>query len=168
MNSDLLKRKLRQTSRECASHLQRMHQAHRRLRAFMPVTADTVKALDEEQVASLDQYIYRFTKWQDTMGMRLFPQSLELLAEDTEPAAFIDKLNRLEKLGALRSATEWLELRQLRNTLAHEYSDRPEDLTEGINLLYARFTDLQTLFNTSTRYLAPYLGESSPAPDEGH
>lgn len=131
--------------------------ARAKMQHFMPVSADTVQTLNDEQVAALDQYIYRFTKWQDAMGTRLINQSLQLLAEDTEPMAFIDKLNRLEKLGALRSTTEWLELRQLRNTLAHEYSDDAGELAEGINTLYAKAGDIQSIASTFDHYIAPYL-----------
>lgn len=134
-----------------------MGYARAKMEHFMPISADTVQTLGDEQIAALDQYIYRFTKWQDAMGTRLFSQSLQLLAEDNEPMAFIDKLNRLEKLGALRSATEWLDLRQLRNTPAHEYSDDAGELAEGINTLYAKLADIQSIASTFDQYIAPYL-----------
>ncbi|GAA3535883.1 hypothetical protein [Zobellella aerophila] len=55
------------------------------------------------------------------MGAKLLPGILELTKEQGALATFIDKLNRLEKIGALSSAEQWLELREMRNQFAHDY-----------------------------------------------
>lgn len=153
----LLKQRLVSTLDECATHVRRMDYAHGKLRAFMPVTAETVHTLDDVQVEALDQYIYRFTKLQDAMGGRLFNQSLQLLAEDVQQLAFIDKLNRLEKLGALRSAIEWLDLRGLRNSLAHEYADNANELADGINTVFDKHSDIQQVLAQFKAYINRYL-----------
>jgi len=46
---------------------------------------------------------------------------------------FIDKLNRLEKLGAIPSAEQWNEIRQIRNRMTHEYPDAPEHNADNVN-----------------------------------
>lgn len=71
--------------------------------------------------------------------------------------AFIDKLNRLEQLGALRSATEWMQLRQLRNLLSHEYDDGPVELTASINTVFDAYGTTQDILKRFADYLAPYL-----------
>jgi hypothetical protein len=47
---------------------------------------------------------------------------------DTLPpeASFAQKLQRLERLGAVSSATAWKRLREARNSLAHDYPDHPD------------------------------------------
>ena len=88
------------------------------------------------------------------MGERLFKHTLALLAENTRSTAFIDKLNRLEQLGALESAQIWLDLRQLRNLLAHEYANNDEEKTAAINLVFSHYSTLQNLLNQFNQYIA--------------
>jgi len=63
----------------------------------------------------------RFGKLQDIIGSKIFPLILNLLEEDA--VAFIDKLNKLEKLGYIEDANWWIELREIRNKIAHYYPD---------------------------------------------
>ena len=74
---------------------------------------------DTEKVKTIDSFIYRFIKIQDRMGEKLFPAVLQALMEYEESMPFIDILNRLEKLKLLPSADEWIDFRNLRNTLTH-------------------------------------------------
>ena len=46
----------------------------------------------------------------------------------------LDKLNRLEKLGYLRSAEAWGNARSIRNKFAHDYPDDPEKNAALLNL----------------------------------
>jgi hypothetical protein len=58
------------------------------------------------------------------------------LAEPVTDKAFIDILNRLEKLGILDSAFSWVQLRKIRNDIAHEYPASLIERIEGINFLF--------------------------------
>ena len=49
--------------------------------------------------------------------------------------AFVEKLQRLERLGAVRSAADWKLLRELRNALAHDYPDASELQAAWLNRL---------------------------------
>lgn len=53
------------------------------------------------------------------MADKLLPRWLLALAE--RPGSQIEVLNRAERLGVLEDVTAWLEARQLRNRLIHEY-----------------------------------------------
>ena len=46
---------------------------------------------------------------------------------------FIDVLHKLEKLDFLESAKEWINLRDKRNKIAHQYDDEPYEMTQAIN-----------------------------------
>jgi hypothetical protein len=78
-----------------------------------------------EKLRLLDQLLFRFTKLQDAMGLRLVPATLAALSEPFEDWPMIDRLNRLEKLGFI-DVDGWLRWREIRNRLAHEYPDTPE------------------------------------------
>ncbi|HKK80987.1 MAG TPA: hypothetical protein VJ909_01990, partial [Prolixibacteraceae bacterium] len=96
-------------------------------------------------ISFIDQFIFRFSKLQDLMGARLFPSILELLAEPVYDKAFIDILNRLEKLHVIESATEWVELRNIRNDIAHEYPASLLERIEGINVLFNNWGKLEQI-----------------------
>ena len=80
----------------------------------------------------LDQFAYRYTRLQDDMGARLMPAVLKALGEDIAPLSAIDRFTRLEQLGWLPSADEWLTLRQVRNQFAHDYPDSPAERFERL------------------------------------
>jgi hypothetical protein len=82
--------------------------------------------------------LFRFAKLQDAMGEKLFLLILEFLKEEnTRNKPFIDILNRLEQLGLLDDKNIWLELRKIRNNIAHQYEDEPEQTAEALNAIYA-------------------------------
>jgi len=56
------------------------------------------------------------------MGEKLFVSMLEFLQEENPKSKpFIDTLNRLEQIGLLEDKNTWLELRKIRNSIAHQY-----------------------------------------------
>jgi hypothetical protein len=81
-------------------------------------------------------FLSRYSKLQDLMGTKLLPAVLELTYEEGELRSFIDKLNRLEKIGAISSASEWLELREMREQLAQDYPDDHEIQSSLLNKAY--------------------------------
>lgn len=121
---------------EAAQHTQRIRYAHQKIATFMPLKLENYKTLNEEQVAFLDHFLFRFAKLQDLIGQRLFPTILLFLGEDIKQSPFIDRLHRLEQLNLIESGKDWQRLRLLRNQLAHEYTNDPEVGTEALNLIY--------------------------------
>jgi hypothetical protein len=117
-------------------HLKRMDFAISKVKKFLPITRENYYLLDDETISFLDQYIFRFSKTQDLIGSRIFPLTLQALAEPVEDKAFIDVLNRLEKLRIVDSAQNWIELRKIRNDIAHEYPSNLNERIEGINILF--------------------------------
>jgi len=51
------------------------------------------------------------------MGGKLFPAILENLGEEINSLPFIDRLAKLEQLGIIPSAEDWMLLRETRNIL---------------------------------------------------
>jgi hypothetical protein len=131
---------------ECKKHVQRITTALTFLEPLFPVTVDRLNALSDEQTAVVDQFLYRFAKLQDCIGLRLIPTLYALLESDTTAHPFIDILNRLEKLGVLASAEDWQYFRSLRNNFAHEYPERPEDIVLGLNALHASWDRFMALY----------------------
>lgn len=111
------------------------HLAYSRRRLFaQPIDADWVRGLDDspEIAERLEAFVSRFGRMQDTMANRLLPRWLICLAE--MPGSQIETLNRAERLGVIASALDWLEARQLRNRLVHEYMENPDAFARDLLL----------------------------------
>lgn len=103
------------------------------LASAIPFTPERLAQIDSATLRVLDQFNIRFAKLQDVIGSKIFPAVLEKLAENPRSMAFIDRLSRLETLGFIASADVWLELREQRNRLSHDYPDNPAILASELN-----------------------------------
>jgi hypothetical protein len=120
----------------CNRHVARLNWAMGIMTNWLPITAERFQTFSEEDVAVLEVFSNRFGKLQDAMGTKLFPLVLEIAKEPDDTPAFIDKLNRLEKIGAIPSVEQWLAFRQVRNQFAHDYPDDSEQNAATLNLAY--------------------------------
>lgn len=143
--------------KNCERHADRLRWAMESLRPHLPFTATTLPLLTDVEVAILDQVLTRFSKLQDTMGAKLFPEVLEITKEQGELATFIDKLHRLEKIGAVASADEWLLLREMRNAFSHEYPDDPEMQAALLNKAFKLAVKLLEVLDSVQLFLKKYL-----------
>lgn len=130
---DINKIKLQKYLNECDKHLQRIEEACEDMKDSTPLTVKKYQNLSKDEVQDIDQYLYRFTKLQDTLGQKLFKLILEIYEPTNETIPFLDLLNKLEKLKFLDSAKEWVNLRDKRNKIAHQYDDDPYEMTDALN-----------------------------------
>lgn len=74
------------------------------------IDANWVRQLeyDDDFSERLDAFVSRFGRMQDTLGNKLLPSLLRLLAE--KPGSTLDNLNKAEKLGLLASVMQWLDV----------------------------------------------------------
>jgi len=115
----------------------------------MPLNASRYQQLSDDEIEHIDQFLYRFAKLQDAMGEKIFFLILEFLKEEnTTNKPFIDILNRLEQLGLLENKNVWLELRKIRNNIAHQYEDEPQQAAEALNAIYAVKPILEEIYIT--------------------
>jgi len=125
------------------------HLAYSRSRLFENrIDAGWVESLTEnpELAERLEAFISRFGRMQDTIANKLLPRWLLALAET--PGSQIETLNRAERLGVVDNVEQWLEARNLRNRLVHEYMEDPESFAEDL-LLAREFS--QMLIDTYNR-----------------
>jgi hypothetical protein len=125
--------------------------------AHIPFTSESLDHLTDMEMAILDQFSTRFAKLQDTMGVKLFPAVLELTKEQGVLDAFVDKLNRLEKIGAIPSANDWLMLREMRNAFSHEYPDDPDIQAAILNRAFALAKELIATLGHLEAFARRYL-----------
>jgi len=119
----------------CDIHRQRMSFAWEKIAPGFPLTIEKYLALKPETLSFFDQLIFRFSKLQNAMGNKLFPALLQNLGEDVRGKSFIDILSKLEELELLPKAETWMQLRETRNIVTHEYPFITQEVIEGLNLL---------------------------------
>lgn len=129
------------------------------LRSSFPLHANQLAAFDEATVAVIDQFVGRFAKLQDAMGAKLLPMVLELTKEQGDLGAYLDKLNRLEKIGALPSVDEWLELREMRNAFAHDYPEDSEMQAAILNRAFSAADRLVEILHHVKKFAARFEHE---------
>jgi len=131
-----LEEKLIMVLYECNQHKKMINNAYRHLENSLPLDREKYTHFSLEEVGFIDQFLFRFSKLQDSMGEKLFGTMLFLLGEDFSKKPFIDLLNRLEKLELL-DKQEWMDLRKARNDVAHEYSFNIDELVDSLNNILA-------------------------------
>ena len=121
-----------------------------RLAGYLPVTATTISADDEEFMERLDAFRVRYGDLQDCLGNKIFRNVL--LAEDEESVNMADTLNRMEKRGILSSADAWRNMRAIRNAFAHDYPEAEEERAEAINLAWQTAGELLAIVENVQDY----------------
>ena len=144
--------KLQKIINECDKHILRMNSAYKKIVATLPLDKDKYIKLSDDEVAHIDQYLFRFAKLQDAIGKRFFKAILLSVEEDLDDMSFIDLLNRLEKLNILESTQQWLELRKIRNVLSHTYEDEPEQMSIVINDVFDKKQMIEKIYQKLVSY----------------
>ncbi|QJQ99858.1 hypothetical protein [Halomonas sp. PGE1] len=144
----------------CERHAERLRWAMSTLGDKFPLSPPDLGGLSDIDLAVVDQFIMRFSKLQDAMGAKLLPDVLELTKEPGEFPAFIDKVNRLEKIGAIPSAFQWLQLREMRNQFSHEYPDDPDIQASLLNKAFRLASALLDTLEHIKAFSAPYLADA--------
>ena len=103
---------------------------------------------DHDLAERVEAFVGRFGRLQDTVGDKLLPLFLIVLGE--KASAAIDNLDLAERLGLLKSADEWMTMRNLRNQMIHEYVEDPVVL---INALQSAHAFVPTLIAVANKML---------------
>lgn len=138
---------------ECGKHAERMNYAYKKLVRLEPLSPEKVSVLNEEEIAYVDQFIYRFAKLQDTIGQKLFKVVLLTLDEDVSRKSAMDIFNRLEQLGIIKDYDVWKGLRELRNELAHEYENDNKQAADKLIILIESAPKLEKYLVDIIQYL---------------
>ncbi len=133
-----------ETFQTLALHIDRASRAYEEVITFSD--ALSAQSLDDfDKVKVIDSLIFRFIKIQDLMGNKLFREVLDALGEYQSSMSMLDVLDRLEKSKLLNSAEQWMDFRNLRNVLTHEYPDNRDEFLEGIRVALNIFSDIKQI-----------------------
>lgn len=107
---------------------------------------------DKERIKTIDAFIFRYIKLQDFMGDKLFRELLRKIGEYKDSMSLIDVLDKLEKLEIIPNADKWIDFRNIRNKLTHEYPDNEEEIIEDIKLSLEFFKEIDDILNRIIDY----------------
>lgn len=138
----------------CDLHLNRLNLAYERIKKYYPFKEKYFPLDNADNLAYLDMFTMRFSKLQDYMGEKLFPEVLNVLGNTHESLSYIDILNALEKNRVLESAAKWRELRNLRNKISHEYPNYYKEQCETLNKIMDSFLYLESVLTIVKSELA--------------
>lgn len=144
--------KIQKYINECRKHRVRINEAFEEIKNIFPLSGRKYLNLTSNEIKNIDQYLFRFSKMQDTVGDKLFRLIVEDFVENIDTMTFIDILNRLEKVGIIQSSTEWITLRKARNNIAHQYDDDEDEMAEAINNIFAQRDVLLSIFDNIENY----------------
>jgi hypothetical protein len=103
---------------------------------------------DYKNTRIVNSFLFNFSKLQDKIGAKLLKKTLYELKEiDSFSIGMIDVLNLLEKLEIVEDATDWDNLREIRNILAHEYPLDIDERVENIHLALDGYQNLKKIYN---------------------
>lgn len=143
------------------------------------IDTDWVNSLSKDMAAAetLEAFVSRFGRFQDTVGDKLIPRALISLLE--RPGSMIDNLSRAERLGWIEDTEAWVAARELRNHLVHEYMTNANQFADDIRAAggfvvmfrrsYARLLELaQERFGVAEHQLQAYLVPSADSGGKGY
>ena len=145
------------TLKECRLHEEVLREASDEL-GGIHFDEKTVQHIDSQQRRLLDQLAYRFSKLQDSMGVKLLPMLLDLAEEPLpQETPFAEKLQRLERLGALESVERWRQLREIRNQISHDYEDAPAIKAAVLNKFITEVGSLLDMWKKAEEFTVQYM-----------
>ncbi len=115
---------------------------------------------DDERAA--DAFLQRFEQMFEMLLRRVFPATLRLVDVADDGEGLLNTLNRLEGLGYLPDAKEWLLRRELRDRLIHEYPDDPAARAADLQAAIAGGRAILTELNHFRGRLATVPGDWVP------
>jgi len=136
---------------ECKKHKLRVEKSYTKVGAIFPITSIRYENLSDDEIEAIDQYLFRFAKLQDTIGQKLFKMVVSEYIENIDQLAFLDILNNLEKIGVVDSAI-WSKLRDIRNSISHQYDDEPAEMAEALNSIFAYKDELLKVFENIEKF----------------
>lgn len=117
----------------CKLHASRLKFSIEKTKHLQPFTAELLSRVDGPDLGYLELLTNRLAKLQAHLGEKVFTLLLDCIGEDVSNKSHLDKIHKLEKLEILEDKKWWLDLRNLRNFLTHEYPDNPEFIATNLN-----------------------------------
>jgi hypothetical protein len=118
---------------------------------YEPFVFNTLKP---QQRAVLDAYLKRFASLQDFLGAKIFPLLLEVAGISASKMSEV--LSLIEKEEIIDSIESWIELREVRNELEHDYPEELKDALHDLKYCIDNFITLEKYYQNSLYFYGKY------------
>jgi hypothetical protein len=108
---------------------------------------------NENSVLAIDSFIFRYLKLQDHLGSKLFPEVLKKVGEYSDSMPLIDVLDKLEKISLIPSSEKWMNYRDIRNQITHEYSNNKLNMLDNTKQAMSYFSEIKTIIEKLEKYI---------------
>ena len=110
--------------------------------------------LKPEQRAILDAYLKRFASIQDFLGAKIFSLLLEIAGINNSKMSEV--LSNIEKENIIDSLENWIELREVRNELEHDYPEELQEALDDLKYCIDSFGKLESYYLNSLNFFKKY------------
>ena len=114
----------------------------------------TFNTLKPEKRAILDAYLKRFASIQDFLGAKIFSLLLEVAGINTNKMSEV--LSNIEKENIIDSLENWIELRDVRNELEHDYPEELQEALEDLKYCIDNFKQLESYYLNALNFFKKY------------
>lgn len=158
--------KIEQTKQILQKRLQKIHKHYVALKDYKLAIDDILKQKDiYEQFefnklslperAMLDAYLKRFSSVQDFLGAKIF--SLLLEVSGISASKMSEVLYAIEKEEIIDSLDNWIELREVRNDLEHDYPEELQEALKDLKFCIDSFEKIESYYLNSVNFAKKYL-----------
>jgi len=110
--------------------------------------------LAPEKKAVFDAYLKRFSSIQDFLGAKIFPLLLEIAGIPGNKMSEIIYI--MENEGIIDSFNNWVELREIRNELEHDYPETLQDALDDLKFCVDSFEKIKHYYFNSLEFFTKY------------
>lgn len=111
--------------------------------------------LKPEQRAILDAYLKRFSSVQDFLGAKIFVLLLEVAG--IYSGKMSEVLSYIEKEEIIDSLDNWIELREVRNELEHDYPEELQEALKDLKYCVDSFDKIESYYLNSLNFAKKYI-----------
>nr|VFK42266.1 MAG: hypothetical protein BECKTC1821E_GA0114239_10185 [Candidatus Kentron sp. TC] len=111
---------------------------------------DVFQSLDGYERAAFDAYLKRYSSLQDYLGAKVFPLLLEIAGIPADRMSRV--LAMVEREGIIESLQDWIELREIRNDLEHDYPDDLRAALSALRICVSSFTKLEKYYRNTIEF----------------
>ncbi len=151
MTKEILEKRLNKAKK----HYESLRDYH----SFIKKTGDIYSpyffnSLRIEEKAILEAYLKRFASLQDYLGAKIFPLLLENAGISANKMSEV--LFYIEKEEIIDSLDNWIELREKRNELEHDYPEELEEALQDLKFCVDSFERLEKYYLNSLQFFKKY------------
>lgn len=115
----------------------------------------TFNTLKTQEKAVLDAYLKRFSSVQDFLGAKIFPLLLDVAGINSSKMSEV--LYNIEKEEIIDSLDNWIELREVRNELEHDYPEELEEALKDLKFCIDSFDKIESYYLNSLNFANKYI-----------